>query len=92
MNKAAERIASILGSAPVVLAFGLWTVYHAVTIQDYVTTISDTAILIGLLILRAETVQSERTEEAVKQDLRKSDEQMKLLRAMVNYSKDGWKL
>lgn len=92
MNRIAERIAAFLGSAPVVLGFGLWTVYHAVTIKDYVTTISDTAILIGLLILRAETVQSERTEKAVKQDLKKSDEQMKLLRAMVNYPKNGWKL
>jgi predicted membrane-bound spermidine synthase len=69
MNKVAERIARILGSAPVIISFGLWTIYHAVAIKDYVTSISDSAILIGLLILRAEIVASDRTEEISRADL-----------------------
>lgn len=84
MNKVAERIATILGSAWVVIPFCIWTVIHAFTAQDYVTTISDTAIAIGLLILRAETVQSERTEQAVKKDLDYSRSQIRLIKRGFN--------
>lgn len=67
MNKAAEKIATILGSAYVIGGFGLWVIVHAFLSQDYVTTISDLAIEIGFLILRAETVQGQRVERSIKQ-------------------------
>lgn len=92
MDRIAQRIADILGSALVIVPFSIWTVIHAFTVRDYVATISDLAIAIGLLILRAETVQSERTEEAVKADLQKSDETTALLREIkVELIEQGWK-
>ena len=80
INQAAERIARILGSAPVVLLFAGWTAYHNASNWKYVNFISDVAILIGLFILRAEIVQSDRMEEAIKQDLRESAKILKLLK------------
>lgn len=77
MDNIAQKIADVLGSAPIVICFGLWTIYHASTTLDYVTAISDTAILIGLLILRAETVQAKRMENDVKRDVRLSRQVLK---------------
>lgn len=80
MDRAAERITDWLGSTPVVLSFTFWLIFHNARGFEYVSFISDMAILIGLLILRAETVQSRRTEHTVKADLKKSDEVIRLLR------------
>lgn len=80
MNKLAEKLANILGSAWIIGSFGLWVIVHAVLTRDYVATISDLAIEIGFLILRAENVQSARTEQAVKRDLKKSDKLIKLVK------------
>lgn len=80
MNRIAETVANFLGSTPVVVGFGLWTLAHAFLSQDYVSTISDLAILVGLLILRAESVQAERTERNVKQDVRLSKEVLKRIK------------
>lgn len=80
MDKLAEKLAGVLGSAWMIGGFGLWVVVHAVLIRDYVATISDLAIEIGFLILRAENSQSTRTEQAVKRDLKKSDTLIKLVK------------
>lgn len=75
-----DKLAEILGSAWVIGGFGLWVLLHAVITRDYVATISDLAIEIGFLILRAENVQSARTEQAVKRDLKKSDKLITLVK------------
>jgi hypothetical protein len=70
MDKLAEKIAKALGSAPVILLFSAWFVYHNLQTKEYVAFISDVAILIGLLILRAEQVQGDRMEKFIKKDLK----------------------
>lgn len=74
MDRIAQKIADWLGSTIVIVLFGLWLMGHNVVAKDYVTFISDMAIWIGLLILRAEKVQSDRMERDVKRDLKKSDD------------------
>lgn len=66
MDRIAEKIAEILGSAWVIGGFGVWMVVHAFISRDYVSTISDLAIEVGLLILRAENVQAKRMERDIK--------------------------
>lgn len=80
MNKIAQRIADILGSAWFIIPFTLWTIIHNLFPFAYVNFISDVAIVFGSLILRAEAVQSERQERAVKEDVRLSKEVLKLLK------------
>lgn len=60
MDRLAEKIADILGSAPIIILFALWLGYHNLSAWDYTNFI-------------AEKVQSGRMEKAVKKDLRKSD-------------------
>lgn len=72
MNKVAQRIADILGSVWVIGGFGIWLVVHNMYARDYVTFISDLAIEIGLLILRAEKVQNDQMQRDVKRDLSES--------------------
>ncbi len=86
MNKLSERITSILGSSVVIGLFAAWLIYHTITQKDYLSFISELAILIGLLILRSETVMGERQEryikeakKDVKEDLAKSNEVISLL-------------
>lgn len=69
-DKASTIIAKILSSAPVILGFTAWLVYHNSATQEYVAFISDVAILIGLLILRAEQVQGGNMESFIKRDLK----------------------
>lgn len=80
MDKIAGKITSLLGSAPVIGLFGLWTFAHAVITHSYVATISDLAILIGLLILRAEDAQSKLTHDAVLKDVRQGKKILKKLK------------
>lgn len=80
MNKIAEKIASFLGSAWVIGLFGLWLIVHTVIQKDYIAFISELAILIGFLILRAESVQSERMEYKIDADKRYSREVLQLLK------------
>lgn len=70
MDKISQKISSFLGSAWVIGIFGLWLVIHNALTRDYVTFISDMAIWIGLLILRAEDVQAKRTEDISRADLK----------------------
>lgn len=71
MDELAERIGSVLGSAIVIGGFGLWCIVHAIITKSYVDTISDFAIEIGFLILRAENVQAGRQENHIKEIKRK---------------------
>ena len=71
MNDISEGIAEFLGSVWVIIPFGIWTVLHAFITKDYVDTISDLAIEIGLLILRAENVQGKRMENQNKRILKR---------------------
>lgn len=88
MNKAAEKIAAFLGSAPVIIGFGVWTIAHAFISQDYVSTISDLAIEIGFLILRAEIVQSERLERYIREAARASKKDLKLTQQILDEIED----
>lgn len=88
MNKAAEKIAAFLGSAPVIIGFGLWTLAHAFLSQDYVSTVSDLAIEIGFLILRAEIVQGDRLERYIKEATRASKKDLKLTNAIMSEIED----
>lgn len=73
MNRVAQKVADILGSAVVIIGFGLWMIYHNSISWNYTNFISDVAIEIGLLILRAEKVQSDQQHEDIKRDIQKSD-------------------
>lgn len=66
MDKIAQKIATLLGSAPVILGFLLWLIYHNASAWDYTNFISDVAIEIGLLILRAEKVEGDAMHHDVK--------------------------
>jgi hypothetical protein len=81
MDKVAERASNLLGSAPVILGFAAWMVWHNThTKFSYVSFISDLAIELAFLILRGENVAMKRTEQNVKDDLRKSDEVLAILK------------
>lgn len=91
MDKLAEKLAGWFGSAPFILFhaiwFGIWIGLHIFTSfdQDWsalTLIVSLEAIFLSLFILRAENIEAARTEEAVKRDLRKSDEQLRLLKSV----------
>lgn len=87
IDKWYEEASKWLGSTYVVGLFALWLLIHTIIERDYISFISELAILLGLLILRAETVQSERTEKAVKKDLKESNEIKKLLNKKIEVKK-----
>lgn len=87
MDNIAQKIANALSSAFVIIPFGLWTIYHLATTKEYVSFISDMAILIGLLILRDEKVAAETTEKNVKADLRLSRKVIKLIKRGQEYER-----
>lgn len=89
MDAIAQRIASILGSAPVIIVFGLWMIYHNVTAWDYTNFISDVAIEIGLLILRAEKVQGDRMEHYTKQAAKDTKQDLQLSEEVLHLLKKG---
>lgn len=70
MNKLAGKIANLLGSTWVIGGFGLWVIVHGIISSDYVSFISDLAIEIGFLILRAESSQNAKMENLIKQDVK----------------------
>ncbi len=89
MDKLAEKLAEWFGSAPFILFhiiwFGIWVGLHYVigfdeTWENLTLVVSLEAIFLSLFILRAENIQAKRFELEVKKDLRKSDEQIKLLK------------
>lgn len=83
MDKIAEKLSLWFGSAPFILLHAVWwAVWFILGLgtEPLLVTVSLEAIVLALFILRAENVQSSRTEHSVKQDLSKSDEQLRLLR------------
>lgn len=68
-DKIAEKAVDILASGYVVGAFTAWLIYHNALHFEYTPFISDVAIWIGLLILRAENIASERLERKVEKKL-----------------------
>lgn len=73
MDKLAQKAADFLGSTWVIVGFGGWMIVHTILQKDYISFISELAIWIGLMILRAEAVQAEETDRAVKKDLKASE-------------------
>lgn len=65
MNRFYEKASEVLCSTPAVVLFALWVVVHTAIQRDYISFISELAILLGLMILRAETVQAKRIERKV---------------------------
>ncbi len=93
MDRLAERLAGWFGSAPFIFFhivwFGAWIVLHLLVgfdaeWQNLTVVVSLEAIFLSLFILRAENVQAERAEKQVSKDIRKSNEQLKLLKKAVN--------
>lgn len=82
MDNAYERLTRFLGSTTVVVLFTAWLILHTIMQRDYLSFISELAILLGFLILRGQNVQSDRMEANVRADLKKSDLQIRLLRAL----------
>lgn len=91
MDKLAEKMAEWFGSAPFILFhiiwFTAWITLHFTTGFDadwqvLTVVVSLEAIFLSLFILRAENVQSSRTEEQIRQDLRESKKELKLLKRM----------
>ena len=91
MDKLAEKLAQWFGSAPFILFhivwFGTWVGLHILAgfdqeWQTLTLVVSLEAIFLSLFILRAENVQSERAEKKVKEDIKKSDEQLKRLKSL----------
>ncbi len=81
MDKLAEKLAEIFGSAPFILFhvvwFAAWIISNAFLQfdKDYsilTIVVSLEAIFLSLFILRAENIQSARLENKVKEDLRKT--------------------
>ena len=90
MNQLAEKIAAFLGSAWVIGVFGLWTIVHAFITRDYVATISDLAIEIGFLILRAESVAAARQEKYTKQAVKDTKKDLDLSRSILKVVKEHY--
>lgn len=82
MDKAAERLSEWFGSAPFILIHIVWWGAWLIMGQDLellITIVSLEAILLSLLILRAENVAQQRFEEQIKKDIAKSNKQLKML-------------
>jgi uncharacterized membrane protein len=93
MDRLAEKLAQWFGSAPFILFhlvwFSIWFCLHMFTgfdeeWQNLTLVVSLEAIFLSLFILRAENVQSERAEKQIKKDLIKSNQQLKLLKSLIN--------
>lgn len=91
MDKVAEKLAEWFGSAPFIIFhvvwFGIWAGLHFISgfdeeWQNLTLVVSLEAIFLSLFILRAENVQSERSEKQVKKDIKKSNEQLKILKSI----------
>lgn len=93
MNKLAEKLAEIFGSAPFILFhvawFAAWSISNIFLQFDpefstLTIIVSLEAIFLSLFILRAENIQSERLERKVKEDLKKSKEDKEITKKIFN--------
>lgn len=91
MDKAAEKLSELFGSVPFILMHLTWWVSWLLAGWDLellITIVSLEAILLSLLILRAENVAQKRFEEQIKKDIAKSREQIKMLRSIIKTIKE----
>lgn len=86
MDKLAEKLAQVFGSAPFILFhvvwFAAWVILNFILKFDpeysiLTIIVSLEAIFLALFILRAENIQSERLEKKIKEDVKKSKEEVK---------------
>ena len=84
MDKIAEKLETVFGSAPFIIFhviwFGAWLILNTATEfdKDYsllTIIVSLEAIFLSLFILRAENIQSERVEKQLKDDLKRTKQQ-----------------
>lgn len=89
MDKIAEKLSGWFGSTPFIMFhfvwFTAWILLHMLAGFDpdwaiLTVVVSLEAIFLSLFILRAENIQSARTEREVKKDLKKSDEVIQLIK------------
>ncbi len=93
MDNLAEKLANWFGSAAFIIFhivwFGAWVAAHMFLgfdeeWQNLTLVVSLEAIFLSLFILRAENVQSGRFEKKVKEDLKQSKEELKILKSIKN--------
>jgi uncharacterized membrane protein len=96
MDNLAERLSKWFGSSPFILFhviwFTVWVVLHFTASFDedweiLTIVVSLEAIFLSLFILRGDNIQAGRFEKDVKEDLRRSNEQLKLLKSINNKRK-----
>lgn len=83
MDKIAERATYLFGSALfLVLHLAWWTTWFVIggDLEVLITIVSLEAIVLSLLILRGQNVQSKRMEDAVRKDLASSKSILKEVR------------
>jgi CRP/FNR family cyclic AMP-dependent transcriptional regulator len=93
MDRMAEKLAEWFGSVPFIMFhlvwFTIWIVLH-LTIkfdqdwQNLTVIVSLEAIFLALFILRAENVQSQRNENQIRKDLKRSNQQLEMLKSLKN--------
>ena len=93
MDKYAEKLSNWFGSTPFILFhviwFSVWIGLHFLIGFDedwsiLTIIVSLEAIFLALFILRGDHVQADRFEKQVKEDLKRSNEQLKLLKSIKN--------
>lgn len=74
MDKMFERLTKVLGSTLVFIVFMIWFGFENIRTYginffdwDFLTLISELAIIIGLIILRGQNVQADRQESDIKE-------------------------
>ena len=86
MNKIAEKLAEIFGSGPFIVGhvvwFSLWVALNSIIKFDpeysiLTVVVSLEAIFLALFILRAENIQSTRLEKKIKEDVKRSEEDLR---------------
>lgn len=96
MDKYAEKLSKWFGSTPFILFhliwFSIWIALHFIIGFDeeweiLTIVVSLEAIFLALFILRGDNIQADRFEKDVKEDLKRSSEQLKLLKSIKNQRK-----
>ena len=89
MDKIAEKLAGWFGSLPFIIFhiiwFGTWVALHETIGFDdqwsnLTLIVSLEAIFLALFILRAENVQSARTEQQLRNEVQKNNQELKQLK------------
>jgi uncharacterized membrane protein len=97
MNKLAERLAQAFGSLPFIIFnfiwFVVWIILHFTVGFDehwsnLTLIVSLEAIFLALFILRAENVQSARTDHLLKHAVQQENKELKLLENVKSNNSD----